>query len=223
LNDQLNFTVDGVSSSVTIAAGIYTASTLATQVQAAINGAVASQGVSVVATQSGGVISISSARFGSSSSVSASGSAAVIVFGGTPTGGTGVDVAGTIDGSPANGVGQVLTATSSGASGLAIEITGGSLGSRGSVNFSRGYARGLNDLINSLLSSSGLIAGSTDGINSTIKSMDDQRSRLNDRLASIQSRLIKQFTTLDSVISSMQTTSSFLTQQLAQLPKAGGQ
>jgi flagellar hook-associated protein 2 len=224
VNDQLNFTVDGVSSSVTVAAGIYTAATLATQVQAAINGAAAlsAQGVSVAVTQSGGVLSITSSSFGSNSSVSASGSAAATAFGGVPVSSAGTDVAGTIDGAPAGGSRQVLTATSSGASGLAIVVTGGSVGARGSINFSRGYARGLNDLIDSLLSTSGLIAGSTDGINSTIKDLDDQRGRLNDRLVSIKARYVQQFTALDSLISSMQTTSSFLTQQLAQLPKAGG-
>lgn len=220
VNDQLSFTVDGVSSSVTLAAGIYTAATLATQVQAAINGAAAfsTQGVSVVVTQSGGVLSINSSRFGSNSSVSGSGSAVATLFGGLPVSSTGTDVAGTINGAAAGGSGQVLTGTSSGATGLAVQIIGGSIGDRGSVNFSRGYARGLDDLLDNLLSSSGLIAGSTNGINTTIKGLDDQRATLSDRMTAIQARYIKQFTALDSLISSMQTTSSFLTQQLAQLP-----
>lgn len=55
VNDTLNLTLDGVSSSVTLAPGTYTAASLATQVQTAINGVFVPQ---VTVSQAGGVLSL---------------------------------------------------------------------------------------------------------------------------------------------------------------------
>ena len=41
------------------------------------------------------------------------------------------------------------------------------------------------------------------------------------RMAAVQARYLKQFTALDSMLTSMQQTSNYLTQQLANLPGAG--
>jgi flagellar hook-associated protein 2 len=48
--------------------------------------------------------------------------------------------------------------------------------------------------------------------------MNRQRDALNVRMEQIEARYRRQFTALDSLISSMNTTSTFLTQQLASLP-----
>jgi flagellar hook-associated protein 2 len=52
----------------------------------------------------------------------------------------------------------------------------------------------------------------------TKKAMNRQRDALNVRMEQIEARYRRQFTALDSLISSMNTTSTFLTQQLASLP-----
>ena len=216
VNDQLAITVDGLTATVKLAAGTYTAASLAAQVQAAVNGAseLSSHGSGVLVAESGGVLTITSKRYGSASMVSAGGTAASALLGSAPVGSVGANVAGSINGSAATGSGQTLTS----ADGLSLEITGGSLGSRGTVSFTRGYAQALDGVLDDMLSNTGLLAGRTDGINRSIKDIDQQRDALNQRLSGIEQRYRAQFTALDTLLSNMQSTSSFLTQQLAKLP-----
>jgi flagellar hook-associated protein 2 len=220
VNDQLSINVNGASALVTLPAGSYTAASLAAQLQSTINGAteLISAGASISVTQSAGVLTITSARYGSSSTVGIGGNAAVGLFGAAPVSTDGVDVAGTIGGVAALGSGQTLTGgPGSGASGLAVDITGGALGARGSVSFGRGFAAKLSGVLNDILSSTGLLAASTDGVNRSIKDIDEQRAKLNTRLTSVEARYRAQFNQLDTLLSSMQSTSAFLTQQLAVL------
>ena len=220
VNDQLSATIDGVAALVTLPAGTYSAATLAAQIQSTINGAseLSSAGISVSVTQSAGVFTVTSARYGSASTVAVGGSAAAGLFGSAPVSTDGTDVAGTIDGVAAVGSGQTLTAgPGTAASGVAVDITGGVLGARGTVSFGRGFATKLGGVLSDILSGTGLLANSTDGINSSIKDIDSQRTSLNSRLTSIEARYRAQFTALDTLLSSMQSTSTFLTQQLSVL------
>ena len=70
-----------------------------------------------------------------------------------------------------------------------------------------------------MLGTDGAIASRTTGINATIKDLDRQRDVLDRRLAQIEARYRKQFTALDTLMSSMTATSTFLTQQLQQLQR----
>jgi len=65
----------------------------------------------------------------------------------------------------------------------------------------------------------GVLASRTDGIGKTITDIGKQRTALEDRLVSIEKRYRAQFTALDAMLSSMNTTSTYLTQQLDQLAK----
>jgi flagellar hook-associated protein 2 len=221
-NKDMTLTVDGVTASVSLTPGAapYSAAQLAAQVQSAINGASAfsSVGIAVSVTiDSNGFLNITSNKYGSDSKVAATGSAVTaLMSAATPT--DGIDVAGTIGGFPATGSGQYLTgASGSPAAGLKLQITGGAENaSRGTVSFSQGQAFHLNALLEGYLGSGGLLAGRTDGINSSIKGLGDQSDVLNERLDAIEKRYRAQFTALDVTIGRMSSTSSFLTQQLAQ-------
>jgi len=131
-----------------------------------------------------------------------------------------VNVAGTIGGITATGSGQILTGTGD-ASGLALKVTGGATDARGTVSFARGYAYELDKLVEKMLENDSLVDGRMDGINASIKSVGTQREVLARRLDMVESRYRAQFTALDVMMSSMSNTSSFLQQQLANLPKAG--
>ncbi|HEV2608670.1 MAG TPA: flagellar filament capping protein FliD [Noviherbaspirillum sp.] len=223
---SLNITLDGTTASVALAGGSYSSAQLAAMLQSAVNGTAAfgAAGSSVTANvDSGGFLSIASARFGSASSVSISsgtGTDVATLFGNLPVATTGQNVAGTIDGSLASGSGQTLTAATGVASeGLKLQITGGAIGNRGTVNFSRGFADQLSKLVDTFLGSSGLISGRTSGISNSIKDIDRSRETINTRLAETERRYRAQFLALDTAISSMSTTSNFLQQQLANLPK----
>lgn len=221
-NDSLSVTVDGVNATVTLAAGTYTAAALATEAQSKINGASAfsGAGISLAATQTSGTMTLTSSRYGSASSVSVAGNGAVNLLGAAPTGTVGVDVAGTINGVAATGAGQYLTgASGNDAEGLKVLASGGVLGSRGTVNYSQGYAYKLDKQVDSLLSTTGPISSRTDGINQTIKDIGNRRTTLSQRMVNIEKRYRAQFTALDVMIGNMTKTSNFLTQQLASLPK----
>ncbi|MFJ7566483.1 flagellar filament capping protein FliD [Herminiimonas sp. NPDC097707] len=221
VNDELSLEIDGVKATVKLAAGSYTADSLSTQLQSLINGtpAFSEATVAISVTNQNGVLSITSNRYGSASKVTVAGNGATALLGSTPTATTGVDVAGTINGAAATGSGQFLTgAAGSSAEGLKLQITGGALGARGDVNFSMGYASNLNALLTSFVGAKGLIAGRTDGINQSIKDLGTQRDAINQRLVDIEARYRKEFTALDVLLSSMNSTSNYLTQQLAALP-----
>lgn len=224
-NTTLNVTVDGTSATVALTAGTYTAAQLATLVQSAINGssALSAAGSSVTASiDASGFLNVQSSRYGSASNISitsGTGTSASALTGTVSAGSAGVDVAGTIDGVAATGSGQYLNgATGSSTEGLKLQITGGALGARGNVSFSNGYAAQLNKLVDSFLGSSGLVSGRTEGLNRSIQDVDKTRTIMNSRLMDIEKRYRAQFTALDTLISSMTTTSNFLSQQLASLP-----
>lgn len=219
VDDALAMMVDGISVSVTLGAGTYTADALATEVQSKINGvsALSSAGGSVAVTLAGGMMSISSNRYGSASSVSGISGSSVAALLDIPVSTAGVDVAGTLGGGSATGSGQILTGVNGGANGLRVTITGGVTDSRGAVSFNQGYAYQLNQLTTSLLSTTGAITSRTGGINASITDIGKRRDTLNTRLAAVEARYRAQFTKLDTTISGMTTTSNYLTQQLAAL------
>lgn len=218
----INVTLDGTTASVALTAGSYTASQLAAMVQSAINGntSISAAGFSVAATVDGsGFLTLTSSRYGSASGVSLSDGSgtAVSAFMGTATSTAGVDVAGTIDGLAATGSGQFLTSSAGNSTGLKLLVSGGSTGVRGTASYSQGYAFTLDALATSLLGSDGQLSGRKTGLGNTIKDIGKQRDALNQRLEMIEKRYRAQFTALDTMLSSMNLTSNYLTQQLTAL------
>ncbi|HEU4851112.1 MAG TPA: flagellar filament capping protein FliD [Telluria sp.] len=221
VNDKLELTINGVKGSVTLAAGSYTQDSLVTQIQSAINGTAAfssmSIGVSVSADPSG-KLSVTSSRYGAGSTVAISGNGAQNLFGSASIEGTaGLDVAGKINGIAATGSGQRLTGASGDAEGLSFEITGGSTGDRGTVTFSNGYASLLSRVVSGFVGTDGMVTRQTDGLKETIKDIGKSREAMQLKLAGIEKRYRAQFSALDTMISKMNTTSQFLSQQLTQI------
>ncbi|MGH8168462.1 MAG: flagellar filament capping protein FliD, partial [Woeseiaceae bacterium] len=87
------------------------------------------------------------------------------------------------------------------------------------ANPADGYATRLFGLVDRLLASDGILDARTDGLNSQIEGFNDQREALGERLASLETRLLRQFNALDSLVGRLSATSNFLTEQLASLPK----
>jgi flagellar hook-associated protein 2 len=142
------------------------------------------------------------------------------MFGAAPTSIDGLDVTGTIGGTMAIGSGQTLTGAGN-AAGLSIVVSGGVTGDRGIIAFSRGYANQVDTLLDDVLASSGVLESATDGINDRIKDIGDDRDALARRLEIVEQRLFRQFNALDLLVSNLQSTSAFLTNQLAALPVIG--
>ncbi len=217
VNDTMTVTIDGTEATVTLAAGTYaTAAALAAEVQSKINGsaALASAGARALVTETGGVLTLASAQYGSSSVVALSGNAVAGLFG-TATISAGVDIEGTIGGYAATGSGQTLSGTTGSAiEGIKVVVNGGATGARGDVVYTQGFGSKLSQALSNLLGSDGVVSTSTATANRQIKDITDRREVLQLRLQKVQANYLRQFQALDQMISSMNATSSYLTQQL---------
>jgi flagellar hook-associated protein 2 len=225
LNDTKPATLANTAT-ISLPAGSYNPSQLATMLQSAINGvsAFSTAGATVSATVGDdGKLSLTSTRYGAKSNIhvsDATGTAVSAVFGGGAST-DGVDVAGTIGGYTATGDGQTLTgAPGAPREGRKLTVTGDDIGSRGTFGFSQGYAYQLNTLAAGYLGSAGAIASRTTGLNTTVKDITKQRDAFAARLTDIEARYRAQYSALDTSIASMNTTASFLTQQFAAMAKA---
>jgi flagellar hook-associated protein 2 len=128
---------------------------------------------------------------------------------------------GQINGVTALSTGQSLTgAVGNAAEGLKIKLLGGGTGNRGNVQYTQGFAYQLDQLASALLGDNGIFSNRTDTINAAIKKLDDDKLRVQTRLSTLQKNYQSQFTKLDTAMSSMNSTTSFLTQQLAALAKS---
>lgn len=83
-----------------------------------------------------------------------------------------------------------------------------------------GIAVRFNTMLEGIIGTAGLISSRTDGINASIKDIQRRGEAFQNRLVQIESRYRKQFTALDSLVASMNQTSNYLSQQLANLPGA---
>jgi flagellar hook-associated protein 2 len=225
LNDTKPATLANTAT-ISLPAGNYNPSQLATMLQSAINGvsAFSTAGATVSATVGDdGKLSLTSTRYGAKSNIhvgGATGTAVSAVFGGGASV-DGVDVAGTIGGYTATGDGQTLTgAAGAPIEGLKLTVAGDTIGSRGTFGFSQGYAYQLNTLAAGYLGSGGAITSRTTGLNNTVKDITKQRDAFAERLTDIEKRYRAQYSALDTSIASMNTTASFLTQQFAAMAKA---
>lgn len=226
VDDILTVNVNGLDVNVKLKAGTYdSADDLAADLQSKINGyqGMASGGHKVLVVNNGGVMSLSSNLFGSTSSITIGGSAADKLFGANPTKILGQDVAGSFAGAIGTGSGQTLTgAAKSPSAGLQIQVTSGTASARGTVNYSKGYAAQLDSLVSEFLGTTGAVASKVDGINASLKTLTSKQQTLSDRLDTLEKRYRTQFTALDVSLSSMTSTSNYLAQQLAALQSSLG-
>ena len=81
-----------------------------------------------------------------------------------------------------------------------------------------GVAVKLDELLAPYLDSDGVFDSRTAGLKSSIDVINERREALNTRLVALQTRYTKQFNALDGLLSQLQGTSNFLTQQLSRLP-----
>ncbi len=220
-NDTLNMNIDGTNATITLPPGTYASTqALTAAVQAQINGSsvLSAAGVAVSATVNGaGDISVTSNSYGSTSSVIATGGNGLSNIFGTAISTQGVNVAGTINGASATGIGQLLTSSSGNSQGLSMLVSGGALGARGTVSYSQGYAYTLNNYLTSVVSSTGSLTSSTNELNTNISDVTNQITALQQGLVAKQALYTAQYTALNNMMTAMNSTSAFLTQQLSKL------
>lgn len=228
-NDNLTLEIDGITlEEITLTAGTYTTGhDLAEELQVQINGTTAMRDANktIAVTYDSGTDSftITSGVIGSTSAVNVlavdTNSAAELGFS-VANGVDGLDVVGTIDGVAANGAGDLLIAESgTDAEGLALRIGGNTTGSRGDVNFTRGISSQLEQLFVDLLDEEGALTERIESYESRLEEVADRKAEMELRWEKVKDRYTRQFNALDTLMSQMQSTSSYLEGQLAALPK----
>lgn len=85
------------------------------------------------------------------------------------------------------------------------------------TNDSQGLAFHMDSLVENMLSSTGLIHAREDGINARVDNANEQIDRLEYRLTKIEERYRAQYTALDTLLGTLQSTSDWLTGQLDSL------
>jgi len=224
-NDELTFLVNGETSvSVQLTQQTYnSAQELVDELQAQLdaNNALSASGASVqVGVGTGGELTFTSSQYGSGSNVSITSVEDGAAYGlEVATGAVGSDVAGTIGGRTAQGDGQVLFLNdgSGGASGLQVRILGDQTGNRGSITFVEGVAERTVDLVTSFVGADGALESRTESLNRDLEQIQQNQVRLEERIAAYRERLVSQFTAADSLISQLNSTQDYVSQQLAAL------
>jgi len=228
LNNTFKLKVNDIQSAeITLTQATYTdGDEMAAELQSQINGdeTFKAGGITVAVTfDSGtGTFDITSSRYGSDSSVEITevdtDTATTLGFS-VSAGTAGVDVEGTINGVSATGVGQRLTADAgSDAAGLALLITANATGSLGTIDFTRGLADSLDDLLDSFLGADNILEIRIDGLQDRIDKIDEEGLALDRRMEAIEIRYRSQFGKLDALLAQLNNTSNFLETQLASLP-----
>ena len=220
-NDTFALKVNGAqSSAITLTQGTYTRSQLAAELQSRINSdstlKTASAAVSVSYNASASQFSFTSTRHGLSSNVefttvdtNTQATLGIDVRAGT----AGQDVQGLMGGVSATGAGQRLT----GASGISVDVFGNTTGDRGKVMFSNGLGQQLDALLGNLLGSKSPLTSRTESLNKEVKQISEQRITLEKRMTSLEERYRAQFEAMDSLVSSLNSTSSYLAQQFSNM------
>ncbi|RDS81858.1 flagellar filament capping protein FliD [Dyella psychrodurans] len=80
-----------------------------------------------------------------------------------------------------------------------------------------GIANQLNSLVTNFNSSTGVLQTRINSLNTNLTNQSSQQTALNARMAVYQQQLVKQYTALDTLMTSLNNTSSYLTQSLAAL------
>ena len=81
----------------------------------------------------------------------------------------------------------------------------------------KGYATQLNNALTTFTSRSGVLATRQQSLNDSLTKLNTQQTKLNARMAGYQAQLLKQYTALDTMMSQLNNTSSYLTSALAQM------
>lgn len=87
------------------------------------------------------------------------------------------------------------------------------------TNLLQAYGKEFSSAITNLQNSDGIIGSKVKSLNNSVSRFNVNRENLEERIALVEKRYRAQFTALDKYVNSMQTTSSYLGQQLAQYTK----
>jgi flagellar hook-associated protein 2 len=100
---------------------------------------------------------------------------------------------------------------------LSAALSGSPEQVRGLFGNTAGLGQSLTPMLEGYLQTGGILDGRTGSLNASNKSLDDQQSQLDARMDALTQMYTAQFTKLDQLLTSLNSTSSFLTQQLSNI------
>lgn len=107
------------------------------------------------------------------------------------------------------------------ASGVRIKVTGGALGSRGSVTYISGIADQLKELLQDYLDpNGGLLATKFDTLDNQNEILKEEKDSFDARMTAREAQLAAQFAYNDAIIATLNTTSNYLTSQFEAMAAA---
>lgn len=104
------------------------------------------------------------------------------------------------------------------AGGAQIRVLGGEAGARGSVTLVRGVMNQLNRFLEDTLGFAGSLENKVDGLQERVDDIEEESADFDKRMDLLEARLRLQFAAADALISNLNSTSTFLEQQLENLP-----
>ncbi len=204
------------SGSTSVAVNLASGSTI-DAIVATINATLSQGGLgAITALNNNGSLELQTSAYGSAQTFSVvsnqPASAGSTGFGTTSSSATGTDVVGTVNGQTASGSGQTLTVTGPGAAlGLQLTVAGQATGSLGNVTISRGVYQSMATVLTQALnSSSGFVAAATDGLNTTIKGINQQITQLQNSAAAQTALLEQQFNAMQVQVAQLQSVGQYL-------------
>ncbi|MCX7385304.1 MAG: flagellar filament capping protein FliD, partial [Planctomycetales bacterium] len=232
-NRMLELKLDGKTATVSLSEGTYTSQELANHVESVVNASTDLPGRQLSVSLSSGALKFTSAKYGLASEVEIVGGTAVSDLGFVVgQNNKGRDVVGSfiVDGKTeaAVGRGRLLSGDlhNENTADLQVQVTLGPTqvapGIDGTITVSRGLASALDQTLGKLLdNANGLLASVDDGFDGQLKSLQSSIDRQTNLFGLQEASIRKQFQALETAISQLNSTSSYLGGQLANLPKVG--
>jgi len=217
-DETLTFNYSGTDYTVNLTAG----DKIDTVVEK-INTQLSNQSVSISAANNSGVLKLYSQEYGTGISFTVTSdvadSSASTGIGTSGKSDSGQDVIGTINGHTATAVGNSLTgADDYDEEGLQILVYSTSTGSKGDVTVSLGVAEQMIRKLDFITDSTdGTIQASIDSYQDSIDKIDETIDKKNASIDKLEERLAKQFTAMESIISSLNTQDQALSSFLAKI------
>ena len=213
-NNSFTIEVDGVERTISLAqpSSYNSGAGLAAALQKAINDDVTfkADGIEVKVEYDDDPASFSYQKFGIISGSTGASSSVKMVDVPGPTSA----IFGFINGQADGQTGKAQEGQIDPSSGVRLKITGGALGDRGSVTYISGFADQLNASLLSLLDNkTGLITTKQNALDNDKVQLEEERERLNTRMSAQEARLKSQFLYNDAIVSKLNSTSDFITQQ----------
>ena len=211
--------VDGVSGALSITQQNYaTEQDLVDEIQAQATAAGLKVDVSIAA----GSLVFESRSYGASSKVnilSDDGLNSIAGLGlSVASGVDGLNVAGTINGEAAFGLGNVLLPSlQSNAYGMKLVVNEAATGTS-TISFGRGFSGTLFQKIDTFLANNGLIANRETNLEKNLERLDTEQERLDRRIEAFNARLLAQYTAMDAIVQNLNSTKDYLSGILANLP-----